>query len=215
MRKPRFFCVHIVQMVEKKNSTCFRNPAVYRSSWQVGKISISMGVFTKERHHITQIADTFWPSTSWKGKVAGRFCGGPSDAWRWWKLRGFYWKNKIKHLLVPNRYIWDHLIHFPNQPRFAGKFLRKHSIPWGLGNNVDFSQLLFQRGRLFYITFLAGKLGWPGCRFLKDLRKYRSLTGHQTTRRWPTVLPKIPQIHRKIPAFQTKLRLFAIDLLDF
>ena len=159
MRKPRFFCVHIVQMVEKKNNTCFRNPAIYRSSWQVGKISISMGVFTKERHHITQIADTFWPSTSWKGKVAGRFCGGPSDAWRWWKLRGFSWKNKIKHLLVPNRYIWDHLIHFPNQPRFAGKFLRKHSIPWGLGNNVDFSQLLFQRGRLFYITFLAGKLG--------------------------------------------------------
>ena len=172
MRKPMFFVVCVVQMVEKNQHMLQKSGDIQKqlTSW---KISISIGVFTKEllasrnpnRWHL--LSFHFMERQSCVGFAS------PSDAWRWWKLRGFYWKNK--HLLVPNGYIWDHLIHFPNQPRFAGKFLRKHSIPWGLGN-VDFSQF-----------FLAGKLGqvagfWIG----KKCSFFKSLAGHQTTRRWPT-----------------------------
>ena len=83
MRKPPSF-VYVLSswMVEKKkNITCFRNPV----SWQVEKSPYLFGFSQKNSwHHITQIADTFSPSTSWKGKVASSTEAPVTLGW--WKL---------------------------------------------------------------------------------------------------------------------------------
>ena len=96
MRKPLLFCIHIVQMVEK-NNTCFRNPAIYRSSWQVGK-SPYRGFHKRTASH----NPNFWHLLTFhfmerqsRGKVLqAPVTLGAGENWEF-----FYWKNK--HLLVP------------------------------------------------------------------------------------------------------------------